>query len=181
MLSGPGSGCYGFRRNSIAFAWGLALAEMLAVVSGSALAENIIQLPEASSSVWVNPQQGWVVEAHLCGTELCSHLIAFRMVHPHPPGYIPLDENNIDPKLRGRPLCGVQLMGGFDPAKRKDNKLDGGWVYDPQTGKKYSASLTLVDADHVKLRGYIGIPLFGKTLNLHREDEPAQRCTMPPN
>lgn len=165
----------------MAFAWGLALAEILAAVSGPALAENAPPPTDTAPSVWVNPQQGWIVEAHLCGAELCSHLIAFRMVHPHPPGYIPLDENNVDPKLRGRPLCGVQLMGGFDPTKRKENKLDGGWVYDPQTGKTYSASLTLVDPDHVKLRGFIGIPLFGKTVNLHREDEPAQRCTMPPN
>ncbi len=145
-----------------------------------ALAAGSAKALDTTPSIWINPEQGWVVEAHLCGTELCSHLIAFRMEHPHPPGYIPLDANNTDPKLRGRPLCGLQLMGGFDPAKRRDNKLDGGWVYDPETGKKYSALLTLVDPDHVKLRGYIGIPLFGRTVNLHREGEPAQRCPMPP-
>jgi uncharacterized protein (DUF2147 family) len=135
---------------------------------------------DTAPSIWVNPEQGWVVEARLCGTELCSHLVAFRMVHPHPPGYIPLDDNNVNPKLRGRPLCGVQLMGGFDPAKRKDNKLDGGWVYDPQTGKTYSAMLTLIDPNHVKLRGYVGIPLFGKNVNLHREADAGPRCVAPP-
>ncbi len=147
--------------------------------SGLALAEPGSAPDVAKSSYWFNAEQGWVVEAHMCGTELCSHLVGFRMVNPHPPGYIPLDDHNTNSKLRGRPLCGVQLLGGFDPAKRKGNRLDGGWVYDPETGGTYSAILTLVDRNTTKLRGYIGIPLFGKTVTLHREADISDRCKPP--
>jgi uncharacterized protein (DUF2147 family) len=144
--------------------------------SSLALAEPYGIEDVAKSSFWLNAEQGWVVEAHLCGAELCSRLVGFRMVHPHAPGYVPLDDNNTDSRLRGRPLCGVQILGGFDPAKRKNNRLEGGWVYDPETGRTYSAILTLVDGNTVKLRGYIGIPLFGKTVTLHREASATDLC-----
>jgi uncharacterized protein (DUF2147 family) len=149
---------------------------MAAIAFGIMAGSRAAYAQDTAPSIWFNAEQGWVVEARMCGAELCSHLVGFRVVHPHPPGYIPLDENNTDSRLRGRPLCGVQLIGGFDPAKRKNNRLEGGWVYDPETGGTYSAILTLVDGNTVKLRGYIGIPLFGRTVTLHREADATDLC-----
>jgi uncharacterized protein (DUF2147 family) len=37
-----------------------------------------------------------------------------------------------------------------------------GTVYDPNSGKTYKGTITLVDHDTLKLRGYIGISLFGR-------------------
>jgi hypothetical protein len=120
-----------------------------------------------------------VVENHACSTGICSYLVGFHAPHPMPPGVVPLDEHNKNAKLRDRPLCGIQLTGGFDPAKKRNNRLEGGWVYDPETGETYSAILTQTDPDTVKLRAYVGIPLLGRTVTLHRQSDPGPLCTKP--
>jgi uncharacterized protein (DUF2147 family) len=159
--------------------WVPAFAGVTVAFGGLALAASPLPPAETDTGYWLNPEQGWVVESRACPTGICSYLVGFRMVHPHPPGFIPRDERNVDARLRNRPLCGIQLSGGFDPKKKRNNKLEGGWVYDPETGGTYSAVLTLVDTNTVKLRGYVGIPLFGRTVTLNREPDPGQRCAMP--
>jgi uncharacterized protein (DUF2147 family) len=121
-----------------------------------------------SSEFWRNDEDGWVVEAKPCDGGLCAFLIDYRMGDDHKPGYVPRDEHNPNPSLRAQPLCGLRLMGGFQPSKRTKGKWDSGWVYDPESGKTYSGSITEIDDGTVKLRGYIGIPLFGRSLTLHR-------------
>jgi uncharacterized protein (DUF2147 family) len=150
---------------------------MIMAIGGLAFADPPPEYTD--TSYWLNTEQGWVVENRPCSTGICSYLVGFRMVHPHPPGYIPRDDQNEDSMLRSRPLCGIQLTGGFDLKKRRNNKLEGGWVYDPETGRTYSAVLTLVNPNTVKLRGYVGIPLFGRTVTMHRESDPGPSCAMP--
>ena len=54
-----------------------------------------------------------------------------------------------------------------------------GWIYDPDSGSTYDGKITIVDQNTVKLRGFIGISLLGKTLLLHRQDKPRQLCGDP--
>jgi len=62
---------------------------------------------------------------------------------------------------KDRPLVGLQILWGFQP---DGNQWSGGEVLDPETGKIYKASLTLEDGGKgLRLHGYIGIPLFGRT------------------
>ena len=125
---------------------------------------------------WKNDAQGWVVEARECDNALCGFLVSYKMVHPHPSGYTPTDELNPDPAHRAAPLCGLQLIGGFKPSTRKDGDWDSGWVYNPDSGKTYAGAISKVNDDTVKLRAYIGIPLIGKTLVLHRVTDVPARC-----
>ena len=71
------------------------------------------------------------------------------------------DVLNPDPELRGRPLLGLTIMEGFAPAG--EGKWKNGKIYDPNSGKTYKCKLTLVDSDTLKLRGYIGVSLLGRT------------------
>lgn len=146
---------------------------------------NAIAACTASASTdaadfWVNDEQGWVVETRPCDSGLCGYLAGFRIDHPHAPDYVAVDDRNPDPARRGDPLCGLQLIGGFKPSPRPDGKLIGGWVYDPDKGETYSAVITIIDANTVKLRGYVAIPLFGRTITLHRETDVTTRCAVPP-
>ena len=72
-----------------------------------------------------------------------------------------LDTLNPDPALRQRKLLGLAFMTGFVYAG--DNRWTGGSIYNPNSGKTYKGTMTLVDPDTLKLRGYIGISLFGRT------------------
>jgi uncharacterized protein (DUF2147 family) len=71
------------------------------------------------------------------------------------------DELNPDPALRDRPLLGLTIMEDFTSAG--DGKWKHGKIYDPNSGKTYKCKLTLVDANTLELRGYIGISLLGRT------------------
>jgi uncharacterized protein (DUF2147 family) len=77
--------------------------------------------------------------------------------HTKPARY---DDLNPDPDLRKRPLLGLAIFMNLLPSGNNKWK---GQVYDPNTGKTYQCTLTLVDANTVKLRGYIGFSLLGKT------------------
>ena len=71
-----------------------------------------------------------------------------------------LDENNPDPALRNRPLHGLPILRA---SVRSGASKWMCTIYNPDNGKVYKCVLTLVDANTVKLRGYLGISLFGST------------------
>ena len=72
-----------------------------------------------------------------------------------------LDANNPDPALQTRSLQDVVVLGEF--SYQAHNQWQNGWVYDPNNGKTYRCNMTLIDSATLKIRGYIGIPLFGRT------------------
>jgi lathosterol oxidase len=71
-----------------------------------------------------------------------------------------VDKNNPDVAKRGMPVVGLVLLTGF---KFADDEWDDGHIYDPESGKTYSCILTLKDANTLKVRGYLGISMFGRT------------------
>ena len=50
-----------------------------------------------------------------------------------------------------------------------ENKWDDGNIYDPKSGNEYSGTMTLTSKNNLNLRGYVGIPLFGRTSNWSRK------------
>lgn len=79
---------------------------------------------------------------------------------PELDGKIATDRNNPDPALRSRPLDGLRLLWDlrYDPQRREWN---GGHVYDADDGHVFRCQMHLVDPDHLRLRGYLGITLLG--------------------
>jgi len=71
------------------------------------------------------------------------------------------DDKNPDESLRTRPVMGIELLRRFTYAG--DGVWSGGKIYDPKSGNDYSAKMTLVDGQTLDLRGYVIIPLFGRT------------------
>ncbi len=74
-------------------------------------------------------------------------------------GKAALDKHNSDPKLRSRPTLGLVVVFGF---VKNGNKWEGS-VYNPKDGKTYSGYMELQPDGRLKLRGYVGITLIGKT------------------
>jgi len=83
------------------------------------------------------------------------------------PGQPKVDLNNPDPKLRERPVIGLEILHGFKWNARK-NRWDGGTIYDPGNGKTYKCKMTLENPDTLKVRGFIGFSLLGRTEVWHR-------------
>jgi uncharacterized protein (DUF2147 family) len=78
------------------------------------------------------------------------------------------DKNNPDPKLRDKPLVGLTFLKGFT-ADGKDWK--GGQIYDPKSGKTYSATIKWAGKNTLNVRGYIGVSLVGRTTRFTRVQE----------
>ena len=71
------------------------------------------------------------------------------------------DEHNPDPALRDRRLTGLTILQGFEADE--GGKWTGGTIYDPDNGKTYRCNLQLENKDRLKVRGYLGVSLFGRT------------------
>jgi uncharacterized protein (DUF2147 family) len=159
------------------------MIRMLTLICLAALsvgAANSAAALDYPTGLWVNDEDGWVVETKPCDGTLCGYLVGFRATHPHPPGYVSRDGLNPDSSRRAAPLCGLRLIGGFTPSKRAKGDWDDGWIYDPVNGRTYSGTISMIDADTVRLRAYVGIPLFGRTIALHRETRVTTRCSAAP-
>lgn len=111
------------------------------------------------------------LEFFRCGEKICAKIAWLKE-----PNYTDSKEgtigspktdcNNPDPALKNRPLTGLQIMEGFTPAG--DSHWKEGTIYNPEDGKNYHGNLRLVAPDRLELRGYVGIPLFGRTHILTR-------------
>ena len=78
-----------------------------------------------------------------------------------------IDDKNPDPALRNRPIIGLVILKDF----RYDGEIwKSGTIYDPGNGKDYSCKMWLEDKYTLKIRGYIGISLFGRTEIWKRAD-----------
>ena len=71
-----------------------------------------------------------------------------------------LDKFNPDPKLRNREKLGIEIVKNL---VYEDEEWIDGTIYDSRDGKIYSVKVTLANKNQLDIRGYIGIPLFGKT------------------
>ena len=75
-----------------------------------------------------------------------------------PVGTARRDDNNPDDALKGRPVLGLELLEDY----RYNGTRWEGKIYDPASGNTYSSRMR-VDADELKMRGYIGVPMLGRT------------------
>jgi uncharacterized protein (DUF2147 family) len=71
------------------------------------------------------------------------------------------DVNNPDKAKRNNPVAGLVILSGF--RFNGDDEWNGGDIYDPESGKTYSSHIYLKDSNTLKVRGYVGISLFGRT------------------
>lgn len=72
------------------------------------------------------------------------------------------DYRNPDPALRSRKMIGLPLFWGFK-ATSDPNSFEGGKIYNGENGKTYSANISLQADGKLRLRGFVGSPMFGET------------------
>lgn len=62
--------------------------------------------------------------------------------------------------LKNKPIEGLTIIEGLE---WDGSAWTGGKILDPANGKQYSCTLTLEDDQTLKVRGYLGISLLGRT------------------
>lgn len=71
-----------------------------------------------------------------------------------------VDFRNPDSGKRSRPILGIEILKNF---KWNGKKFAGGTIYDPDLGKTYKCQIKFGDEDTLDVRGYIGVPVIGRT------------------
>lgn len=142
---------------------GPAAFALLATLSFAASAQE-----PGIAGYWATGTQGVIVRIEPCDGSVCGRLVALR------PGGLTEDLNNDDESLRVRRLCNLVILEGF--RQESPTEWVDGEVYDPESGNTYSGSMTLESADTLDLRGYVGIPLFGRTETWTRTEAPESPC-----
>jgi len=76
----------------------------------------------------------------------------------------PLKQDKLCTACKGRnknkPILGMIILFGL---KKDGDEWNGGKILDPKTGKIYKCYITLKNKNTLKLRGYIGFSLLGRT------------------
>jgi len=121
--------------------------------------------PDDIVGYWLTKEERAVIEVYKDGEEFAGKLVWLIDLHTGAKKEV-LDAENPDKKLQSRSLLGLKNLWGF---KFKDGEWVGGEIYDPKKGKTYSANMKLVNKDELHLRGYVGVPLFGRTSEWKRQ------------
>jgi len=72
---------------------------------------------------------------------------------------------------RDQPIIGMTILSGMKPEDGSASEYGGGEILDPTEGKVYKSKMTLADGGaKLDVRGYIGVPLLGRTQTWVRAD-----------
>ena len=66
---------------------------------------------------------------------------------------------------KNKPIKGLKIINGLT---KDGNEWNGGKILDPKTGKEYKCYITLDGNTKLKVRGYIGFALIGRTQYWHK-------------
>ena len=114
--------------------------------------------PQAAGAVPISPEGRWltedgggVVSIAPCGAALCGHIIGLSEWPKN---------GDVKRDVQGTPQCHMVLL---DNLKLQDDSRWHGTVRNPEDGRVYSAEVWIGPDGAMRLRGYVGLPIFGST------------------
>ncbi|MEM7545243.1 MAG: DUF2147 domain-containing protein [Pseudomonadota bacterium] len=119
-----------------------------------------------ATGLWLTEKKGVIVKLYECDGALCGQTVWLKK-DKNKDGTPRIDTKNPDPALRDRPWCGIHVITDVKP--RRPGKWEGGEVYDPKTGETFDFDIEETDTG-LKVRGYLGLPLLGKSERWTRTD-----------
>lgn len=117
------------------------------------------QSSDAILGEWVTEGDKSFVEIYKCDELYCGRIVWLKNPKDGE-GKEKVDRKNPDETLRNRTLLGLPILWGF--RYRGEGEWENGKIYDPQNGKTYSCKMQL-DGETLKVRGFIGFSLLGRT------------------
>jgi len=120
---------------------------------------------------WVMPDGSALIEVYKVDASYSVRIKALREQtftvadEGAPLGKSRLDIHNPDEDKRERSLLGLDLAWGLT---YDDGVWAGGDIYDPGSGNTYSCELVLAQGGFLKVRGYLGFSLLGRSMYWQR-------------
>ena len=129
---------------------------------------------QGALGLWYDHTGRGVVEISQCGSGLCGHIVWLKNLTDKN-GQPLVDNLNGDTKMRNRPICGLQVIGGVKA--QSDGSWDNGWIYDPEQGDSFDVELRLLSTGSLQVKGYKGVKFLNETFKWTRADAlPSARC-----
>ena len=128
----------------------------------AALATAATALPASAEvfGTWLTENKKAIVEIAPCAASACGYIV--WMAEPlDTAGQPKVDANNPNPAMKGRPVCGMPMVGSF--VKDAAGEWSDGFIYDPEGGDEYKSKMRVTEEGNLYVRGYVGIPLLGKS------------------
>jgi uncharacterized protein (DUF2147 family) len=136
------------------------LAIYLVIFASCACGATGSRAAETASPIGLWKNEDATFEIFENGGKLSGRIVALKEPKT-PEGKEKTDIRNPDRSKRDRRIIGLVFMSGF--YRRSDTRWENGTIYDPKSGNTYSCSLELDGPDRIKVRGFIGISLIGRT------------------
>ena len=121
--------------------------------------------PASPAGLWLTENQRSVIAVSPCindATKICGK------IHWIIAGGMQFDTKNPEESRRTQPMCGLNILGGFQQSDAT-NWIDGE-IYKADDGDVYNATLQMLPNGKMLVRGYVGMPLFGKSQTWTRVD-----------
>jgi uncharacterized protein (DUF2147 family) len=112
---------------------------------------------------WVTPSHDAVIQISPCGNYLCGTIVGI-VLNPGDP--VPTD-------WQGKSQCGLTIIHVTRDRGAGGGQVWTGTITDPRDGSVYNARIRQGDPGSLLLRGYLGIPLLGKTQTWSKYSGPA--------
>lgn len=141
---------------------------LAAIVASSTVADLHAMQQKGVYGDW-REAEGSVIRIAPCGDRACAVLV---VISPSAPTHE--DGKNPDPALRHRSLCGLRI--GTDFHLVSPDRAENGTLYDPKSGKTYHGTME-AHGDQLNLRGYVSVPIFGRTEKWSRVAPVASPCS----
>jgi uncharacterized protein (DUF2147 family) len=110
-------------------------------------ATNPVMAAAPVSGRWLTGDGKGIVDIGPCGAQLCGRISKLLADTNGPP----TDRNNPDPKMRTRPLIGLNILSAFKDAGTKWE----GQIYSPERGKTYRSVMFLNKNGTLTVKGCI--------------------------
>ncbi len=133
--------------------YSLATAALAAAGAGAWAGESL-------DGYWMDSDGEVLLNIGRCGNARCGKVAWLRK--PRGADGAPLrDFRNPDPRLQRRFVCGLAVVTGF--RKQADGTWGDGTVYVPDHGMSFSGEAQVLGPNHVKVSGYVFLPIFGSS------------------
>ena len=109
--------------------------------------------------VWLTQNKEGKIEIFKSGNQYFGKIVWGKDLYEKDGKTLKKDVHNPNANLRNKTIQNLVILTGFN---FKDDYWQDGKIYDPQSGKTYSSEIKL-EGGKLKLTGYIGITLFGRT------------------
>ena len=112
------------------------------------------------SGIWLTQAGDAKVRVSKCGGGICGVVIWLRDPINPATGKPQVDDKNPNPSLARRPMIGLPLFSGMQPAG--PNKWSGR-IYNADDGNTYASNISMSAADTLRVEGCVGALCGGET------------------